>query len=63
MSKSKKGNPVCTLFDDEELKTLDILVGFDKSSRAAVVRKSVNTLYILTTQKPELTKNFLGKII
>jgi len=49
-----KGTPVNTILVDDDLKKLDALVGRDKSHRAAVIRKAIDMLHIITFEKPEL---------
>ena len=50
----QKAIPVNILYPEPELQRIDQLVDRDKSTRAAVVRKATEMLYIVTFDKPEL---------
>jgi len=50
----QKTTPVNILYPETELQRIDQLVDRDKSTRAAVVRKATEMLYIVTFEKPEL---------
>lgn len=49
-----KGTPVNTVFVEDELIKLDALVGRDMSHRAAVIRKAIKVLHIITFEKADL---------
>jgi len=53
--------PVNILYPEPELHRIDELVDRDKSTRAAVVRKATEMLYIITFNKPELYSKIFEK--